>query len=277
MNAGGSRSESDWILEIRDLKVHYGPALALDGISLTCRSHQRIAVLGANGAGKSTLLRAISGFASHEAGRVTSGEIILHGVPIHGAEPNQIAKRGVAIVPESAKVFEKLTVEENLKAVALVRRRDLARRLEQSYDLFPSLGRLRLQLAGYLSGGERQMLAIAMGLMGGANMLLVDELSLGLSPILVDTLLEALTDLHATRGLTVVLVEQAVPKALAFADFCYVFDQGRVVLSGPPADVGGKDDLVGAYLGGRRAPAVGGDSAGSGDALTRVELGTRGL
>jgi len=235
------------LLEINDLTVYYGHVHALKGISLTVEPGEIVALIGANGAGKSTTLRAISGLVRPQ------GEIVFDGRSINTTPAHQIVQMGIGHVPEGRKVFATLTVDENLTLGAYSRGRDRAG-IEESrqrvFALFPRLAERRHQLAGTLSGGEQQMLAIGRALMVRPRLLLLDEPSLGLAPLLVQSIFQTIKEINA-QGTTVLLVEQNARAALRLAHRAYVLETGRIALSGP-ANVLAQDPRVRrAYLGER--------------------------
>jgi branched-chain amino acid transport system ATP-binding protein len=229
-------------LSVRGLTAGYGGIRVLDGIDLEVPAGRLTAVVGPNGAGKTTLLRALSGLIPR------TGEVRLDGVPLPG-EPAAIVARGLGHVPEGRHLFPQMTVGENLELGAWrAPRRERAARLAQVQALFPRLGERRHQIAGSMSGGEQQMLAIGRALMSGPQLLMLDEPSLGLAPRLVDGLLAIVGRLHEA-GVTVLLVEQNVAKALALAEDAYVIERGRVVLHGSARDLLASDQVRAAYLG----------------------------
>jgi branched-chain amino acid transport system ATP-binding protein len=238
------------LLEVSGLSARYGPVWALRGVSLEVRAGELVALIGANGAGKSTLLRAIAGLLGPAAGRVT-----LDGQDVTGRAPEAILRAGAALVPERRRIFGDLTVLDNLElgGYALPRGRDFRRGLaagvDAAYTLFPVLRQRSGQLAGTLSGGEQQMLAIGRALMSRPRLLLCDEPSLGLAPLVVQEIMKLLARLRET-GTTILLVEQNARLALRFADRAYVLEVGRVALSGASADLLANDQLKAAYLGG---------------------------
>jgi branched-chain amino acid transport system ATP-binding protein len=229
----------------------------VQGISLAVPQGQIVGILGINGAGKTTLLRAISGFHGIDDARVTEGSIRFKGRRIENGEPHRIARAGIALVPERDKVFPNLTVGENLAVPAGPRERAAERRHreERVAQAFPRLADLRHRTAGLLSGGERQMLAIASALVCNPQLLLVDELSLGLAPVAVDDLMARLVEIRREFGITVMLVEQSAAVALAVADYRYVLENGRVVLDGDSARLRGHPDVQEFYLGQARGGA----------------------
>lgn len=233
------------MLDVRDLYAGYRGNLVLQGVSLEVRQGEVVALLGSNGTGKSTLVRAVSGVI-----RPVRGTIAFHGEPIHGLPAHRIVAKGIAHVPEGRLVFPRLTVEQNLMLGAYTKK-DPRRRhavLERVFALFPRLHERRHQLAGTLSGGEQQMLAIGRGLMSEPHLLILDEPSLGVMPKLVAEILEMVRRI-AREGTTVLLVEQNVREALELADRAYVLQTGRVVLQGTGAELLDSELVREAYLG----------------------------
>jgi branched-chain amino acid transport system ATP-binding protein len=225
--------------------------VALHGVTLRVMPQAIVALVGNNGAGKTTTLRAISGFIGLDNARVIGGSICFAGQRIENAPPHANTARGIVLVPERDKVFPNLTVAENL-TVAATRRASTAerRRLDELvFQLFPALAPLRSRLAGLLSGGERQMLAFGSAIVCKPELLLVDELSLGLAPVVVDDLARRLRDIRRELGITVLLVEQNVGVALAIADYGYVIESGLVVLEGPASELRGRQEVQQSYLG----------------------------
>ena len=236
------------ILEVRDLHVWYGHIHALKGASLVLGAGEVVALIGGNGAGKSTMLRTISGILRPREGEIRARGQSLLGIPAH-----EVVVRGISHAPEGRKVFTALTVDENLAMGAWVLDRDrsrIARQRERVFALFPRLFERRHQLAGTLSGGEQQMLAIGRALMADPGVLLLDEPSLGLAPILVEKIFATIREIHAA-GVSILLVEQNARGALALADRGYVLETGRVALSGPAADLLVDARVKSAYLGER--------------------------
>ncbi len=236
-------------LEVEGLEVAYGPVRALHGVSLWVDPGEIVAVIGANGAGKSTLLRAISGLLRPRAGRIW-----FDGQEITGWPPERIVARGLVHIPERRQLFASMSVEDNLRLGAYLRlrrgeRKGVEEDLERVYEIFPRLKERRRQLAGTLSGGEQQMLAIGRGLMARPRMLLLDEPSLGLAPLLVRELFRIIVALRE-QGLTLLLVEQNARQALRVADRAYVMETGRIVREGPAAALLKDPALQVAYLGG---------------------------
>ena len=232
------------LLEVRDLAVSYGGIQAVKGISLEVRQGEIVALVGANGAGKTSTLRAISGLLPY------SGEIRHEGTLLRGLPPHRIAARGIAHVPEGRGIFANLTVGENLRLAAWPRRDrdDAACGYERVFSLFPRLRERSGQPGGTLSGGEQQMLALGRALMSGAGLLLLDEPSMGLSPLLVKEILAMLTDINR-QGVTILLVEQNANMALRMASRGYVFGSGRLEFSGTGQELLGDPRVRKAYLG----------------------------
>jgi branched-chain amino acid transport system ATP-binding protein len=232
------------MLEITGLNVRYGAVEALRDVSIKVEPGSLVAILGANGAGKSTLLRAISGVVG-----VASGSIALLGKAIGGLRPEEIVRRGVAHVPEGRGIFPDLTVKENLMIGAYSRRGEsLAADYGKVMQMFPPIARRERQFGYTLSGGEQQMLAIGRALMAAPRLLLADELSLGLAPIIVKQVFAKLDEVRKT-GITVLVVEQNARLAMKFADYLYVLKYGRVVMAGSREEFERSTDLVDAYLG----------------------------
>ena len=244
---------SELMLKVEKLEVTYQRVItAVQGVSLEVPPGALVAILGTNGAGKTTTLRAISGFIGLDDAEVTEGAIRHKGERIEREPPHRITARGIVLVPERNKVFENLSVADNLEAAhrAGADRRRLAGRV---YEFFPRLAELRRREAGLLSGGERQMLAIGTALMCEPGLLLVDELSQGLAPLLVKQLMERLQTIRRELGMTVLLVEQNARMALDVADYGYVMENGRVVFDGTPERLRSHADVAEFYLGGTGA------------------------
>jgi len=254
MTAGGP------LLEVRDLCVRYGKVEALRGVGLEVGHGRIAAVIGPNGAGKTTLLSAIAGLLPCAA-----GEIALDGVPIAGAPVEENVARGMALVPETRELFAQMTVLDNLELGAFPLRRAGRRRmgelLGEVFAIFPRLEERRRQAAGTLSGGERQMLALGRALMSRPRLLLLDEPSLGLAPLVVREILEVVVELRR-RGVSILLVEQNARAALEIADVAFVLETGEVILSGPAAGLAADPRVVESYLGlgsgGGRPPGAAG-------------------
>jgi branched-chain amino acid transport system ATP-binding protein len=239
------------VLVIRNLQVVYDRSItALHEISLCVEDHSIVALLGPNGVGKSTALKAISGILKSERGEVTAGSIQFDDIEIHRKSPSEIVERGIVQVPEGRRLFSDLTVEENLLTGACRRpRRELTTSLAQVYEWFPRLTQKRKISAGYLSGGEQQMVAIGRALMAKPKILLLDEPSLGLAPQIVEQIFESLHNLRKTEGMAILLVEQNATKALDIADKGYIVECGKVVLEGTSAELSANDMIRHFYLG----------------------------
>jgi branched-chain amino acid transport system ATP-binding protein len=233
------------VLEIEDLHVAYGPVKALRGLSIEVGDKETVAVLGANGAGKSTLMLTISGVL-----KPTSGRIILDGTDITGQRPEAIVRQGIAHVPEARHIFASLTVEQNLRLGATIRRDSsgIEEDLANVRELFPALDTYYKSNASGLSGGEQQMLAVGRALLSRPRLLLLDEPSLGLAPVVVDRLFETLGKLRES-GVTILLVEQAATRALQISDRIYAVRGGHVHLEGPASEVAANPDFESIYLG----------------------------
>ena len=233
------------LLQVRNLESCYGPIRALRGVSLDVPEGGIVAVLGANGAGKTTLMKTISGVLEPDR-----GSVCLSGEPIEGADPERIVRRGVMHVPEGREVFPLLSVEENLAMGAYTRADDgTGDDMEMLFGYFPILKERLRQSAGTLSGGQQQMLAIARGLMARPKVLLLDEPSLGLAPILVGGIFAVIRRLNRERGVTMLLVEQNARAALDVADYGYVMEIGRIVMDGPAERLRQSRDIQEFYLG----------------------------
>jgi len=240
------------MLRINNIEVVYSDViLVLRGVSLQVEDGQIVAILGANGAGKTTTLKAISGLLSTELGEVQRGTIEFNGRRIDGRSPEEIVRLGIVQVIEGRRLFEHLTVEENLQVGALVRkdRTAVKRDLEMVYHYFPRLKDLRRKVSGYLSGGEQQMLVIGRGLMGRPSLMLLDEPSLGLAPLLVNEIFEVVRRIGARERTSILLVEQNARAALDVVDYGYVMENGRVVLDGPADALRENEDIKEFYLG----------------------------
>jgi len=237
------------LLELNDLMVLYGEIEAVRGVSLSVEPGEVVTLLGSNGAGKSTTLRAISGLV-----RPAAGEILLDGKSIVGLGPEEIVRRGIAHVPEGRRVFPGLTVRENIMLGASNRgriaKRELLAESDQMFDLFPDIRKIADSLGWTLSGGQLQMVALARGLMARPRLLLLDEPSLGLAPVIVQAVFSIIAEIRR-RGTTVLLVEQNARMALSIADLGYVLETGRLALSGSPNALWANDDIRAAYLGGK--------------------------
>jgi branched-chain amino acid transport system ATP-binding protein len=234
------------MLKVENLSVAYGGVQAVRGISLEVRPGEIAALLGANGAGKSSTLAAVVGMV-----RPAGGRVVFEGQDITGTPPEKLVKRGIAMIPEGARVFARQPVEQNLRlgAYTVASEAVYRERLEQVYTVFPRLRERRTQLAGTMSGGERQMLAIGRALMSGPRLLLVDEPSLGLSPLLVEQVFDALAALNTQAGVSVLLVEQNMNAALEVAARAYVMQSGAIAISGGAGELAASDEVRRAYLG----------------------------
>ena len=234
------------MLKIENLKVAYGGIQALRGISMEVPDGKIVTLIGANGAGKSTTLRTITGLV-----RAASGSIQWNGSELTGQSIDHIISEGIALSPEGRRVFADLTVLENLKIGAYLRKdkAEIEKDLAWVYELFPRLKERRKQVAGTLSGGEQQMLAMSRALMSHPKLMMLDEPSMGLAPILVDQIFDIIKELHKA-GTTILLVEQNARKALQIADRAYVLETGSITLSGTGAELASSDAVKKAYLGG---------------------------
>jgi len=235
------------MLEIKNLTVGYGAISALHGISLSVPSGSIVTLIGSNGAGKTTTLKTISGLLKPK-----SGEIIYDGKNIAGLPPHAVVARGLSHVPEGRMIFANLTVRENLQMGAyLVRDKKIVRReLDSVFAAFPRLKEREQQIAGTMSGGEQQMLAIGRALMSQPKFLMLDEPSLGLAPLLVKAIFEKIVEINRERGLTILLVEQNANRALEISNFGYVLETGKITLQGDSASLRQNPQVKSAYLGG---------------------------
>jgi len=233
------------LLEVKGINTFYGESQALWDVTFHVEKGMLVTLLGANGAGKTTTLKTISGLLKPE-----SGEIIFSGDPIHLLPVHEIADRGITLIPEGRQLFPQMNVEENLIAGSYLKRAKEKRKenLERVYELFPVLKERRKQVAETLSGGEQQMLAIGRALMQDPQLIMFDEPSLGLAPILVQNVFSIIKDLH-NRGATILLVEQNVNQAIKVADYCYVIENGRIVMEGTGAELEKDEKVREAYLG----------------------------
>ena len=233
------------LLEVNNINVYYGAIHAIKDISFSVAEGEIVTLIGANGAGKSTTLQTISGLL-----RSKTGDIQFDGKPIHHMAPHAMVKEGLAHVPEGRRVFQQMTVEENLEMGAFTQPGPaVAPALEQVYEQVPRLKERRSQVAGTLSGGEQQMLAMGRALMSRPKLLMLDEPSMGLAPILVEQIFDIIQSLHKA-GTTILLVEQNAQMALSVADRAYVLETGHITLSGTGAELAESDQVKKAYLGG---------------------------
>ena len=231
-------------LTVDGLRVAYGRTEAVRGIDLRIDPGQIVCLIGANGAGKTSIMRCLSGLLRPRAGRIA-----FDGTDITGWRPHRIAAAGLRQVPEGRQIFAELTVAENLRIGAWLEPADAPRREAAMLARFPRLGERRSQLAGSLSGGEQQMLALARALMGAPKLLLLDEPSMGLAPLFVEEIFAIIAGLKS-EGVTILLVEQNASAALEIADYAYVLETGRIVLQGPASEIAENPAVIAAYLGG---------------------------
>ncbi|MBU0937310.1 MAG: ABC transporter ATP-binding protein [Spirochaetes bacterium] len=229
------------VLEAVDFTVHYGKILALKGVNIRVDENEAVTVIGANGAGKSSLMNGLAGIVE------SGGSVIYKGNEINRLQSHRRVAQGLVLCPEGRRIFPELNVEENLKLGAY-RRGSVKSGLEKAFTLFPRLAERKRQAAGYLSGGEQQMLAIGRALMAEPELLMLDEPSLGLAPVLVDQVFETLQQLRAA-GIPILLVEQNAVKALSFADRAYILENGRVIMEGKGSELLSDERVKSAYLG----------------------------
>ncbi|MFS8201351.1 ABC transporter ATP-binding protein [Streptomyces sp. CWNU-52B] len=260
-------------LAVQDLSVGYGPVRALRQVSLDVPEGAVVTVLGGNGAGKSTLLRAICRTLSFHGGAVTGGTVSYDGRRLDGLSPDRVVAAGISQIPEGRRVFARMTVADNLRAGALGAtgsRAERAAALRRVHELFPVLADRAQQHAGLLSGGEQQMLAVGRALMAGPRMLLLDEPSLGLAPLMAERIAETVREI-STQGTSILLVEQNAALALRLATSAYVLEVGEVTLSGPADELAASDEVRRRYLGvvDEDAAADAGRAAATHPALTR--------
>ncbi len=232
------------MLEIEDLHVSYGMIEAVKGVDIEIEDGEIVSLIGANGAGKTTIMHAISGLI-----RPSSGKIILDDVEITRTSADKIVSMGLIQVPEGRHVFQKMSVEENLKLGAYLRKDNIQQDMEKVFEIFPILKERRTQMAGTLSGGEQQMLAMARALMAKPKIILLDEPSMGLAPILVQEIFRIIKEINQS-GVTVFLVEQNAKMALSISDHAYVMETGSIVLSGSGKELSESEQVQKAYLGG---------------------------
>ena len=249
-NAGGGGAAAP-LLSVNNIEVVYNDViLVLRGLSLQVPEGQIVALLGANGAGKSTTLKAISGLLKSEDGAITRGEVLYRGERLNALEPGTIVRRGIFQVMEGRRIVGDMTSIENLRLGAFTRKdREIDSDIERVFTYFPRL-KERTGLAGYLSGGEQQMLAIGRALMARPKLILMDEPSMGLSPLLVKEVFTIIRQLNRDLGITILLVEQNARMALSVANYGYVMESGKIVLDGPAKDLADNEDVKEFYLGG---------------------------
>ena len=232
------------MLKVEDMHVYYGAIHAVKGVSFEVGEGEIVALIGANGAGKSTILKTISGLMHPRSGSITfMDQNIAH------TDAYKLVKQGLAHVPEGRQIFQQMTVQENLEMGAFTQKEVSKEELDKVFELFPRLQERRKQIAGTLSGGEQQMLAMSRALMSKPKLMMLDEPSMGLAPILVDQIFSIIKELHAA-GTTILLVEQNASKALEIADRAYVLETGSITLSGTGAELAQSDEVRKAYLGG---------------------------
>lgn len=236
------------MLEIKDLRVNYGGIEAVKGITLDVPEGKIVTLIGANGAGKSSTLRTIAGLE-----KLASGSILMNGCDISGKDPTEIVAMGVTMVPEGRRVFPDLTVLENLKIGAYLRndKAEIQKDIEWVYSLFPRLEERHWQLAATLSGGEQQMLSVGRALMSRPKLMMMDEPSLGLAPIIVRDIFDIISTINK-KGVTILLIEQNANMALKFADYAYVLETGRIIKEGTGAELLADESIKEAYLGKRK-------------------------
>ena len=235
---------SNILLSVKDLQVNYGGIEAVKGISFDVPEGKIVTLIGANGAGKSTTLKSIVGLVKPK-----TGSIVFNGEEFIGKDTTNIVSKGVTLVPEGRRVFADMTVLENIKIGAYLRKDDISADIEWVFELFPRLKEREWQLAGTLSGGEQQMLAVARALMSRPKVIMMDEPSLGLAPIVVKGIFDIIREINK-RGVTVLLIEQNANMALKIADYAYVLETGKITLCGPGKELLADENVKKAYLGG---------------------------
>ena len=236
------------LLELKNVEAAYGNIKALKGISLSVPEGKIVTLIGANGAGKSTTMKTIMGVM-----KPVAGEVIFKGENISGKKTHRIVKRGLVLVPEGRQILQNMTVRENLEMGAFQRKdeKGIEEDLAKVFERFPRLFERQAQLGGTLSGGEQQMLAIGRAMMARPEVMLLDEPSMGLAPLVVQQIFDVIKDINK-MGTTVLLVEQNARKALQIADYAYVMETGRIVMEGPAQEVASNPDVMAAYLGGKK-------------------------
>jgi branched-chain amino acid transport system ATP-binding protein len=250
-SSGEEARQQAALLEFRNMRIVYDNAIeAIRDVSITVPEGGIVALLGSNGAGKSTLLKAMSGILYTEEGEIENGSIRFRGEDVHRLAPDELVRRGIVQVPEGRRVFPALTIEENLQMGGYTRTKAEAReRRDKVFAMFPRLFERRDQIAGYMSGGEQQMLAIGRALMTDPVLLALDEPSLGLAPLIIDRIYEVIFRLRSEMKMTVLLVEQNAQRALDIADYAYILETGRVVLDGTAQKLAANEDVQEFYLG----------------------------
>ena len=233
------------MIQVNNIDVSYGPVQALHHVSVEISQDQAVAIIGSNGAGKTTLMKSIVGLC-----KPSNGVILFDGEPIHTLATHEIIRKGIVLVPEGRKIFPKLTVRSNLEMGAYTRKGAIEHSIEEIFTYFPRLKERMNQLAGTLSGGEQQMLAIGRGLMEEPKLLMLDEPSMGLAPVIVEEMFTIINRIHKERRLPILLVEQNAYMALETCDYCYVIENGEIVLEGTSEQMEASEEIKKVYLGG---------------------------
>ena len=233
------------MIQVNNIDVSYGPVQALHHVSVEISQDQAVAIIGSNGAGKTTLMKSIVGLC-----KPSNGAILFDGEPIHTLATHEIIRKGIVLVPEGRKIFPKLTVRSNLEMGAYTRKGAIEHSIEEIFTYFPRLKERMNQLAGTLSGGEQQMLAIGRGLMAEPKLLMLYEPSMGLAPVIVEEMFTIINRIHKERRLPILLVEQNAYMALETCDYCYVIENGEIVLEGTSEQMEASEEIKKVYLGG---------------------------
>ena len=233
------------MIQVNNIDVSYGPVQALHHVSVEISQDQAVAIIGSNGAGKTTLMKSIVGLC-----KPSNGAILFDGEPIHTLATHEIIRKGIVLVPEGRKIFPKLTVRSNLEMGAYTRKGAIEHSIEEIFTYFPRLKERMNQLAGTLSGGEQQMLAIGRGLMAEPKLLMLDEPSMGLAPVIVEEMFTIINRIHKERRLPILPVEQNAYMALETCDYCYVIENGEIVLEGTSEQMEASEEIKKVYLGG---------------------------
>ena len=233
------------MIQVNNIDVSYGPVQALHHVSVEISQDQAVAIIGSNGAGKTTLMKSIVGLC-----KPSNGVILFDGEPIHTLATHEIIRKGIVLVPEGRKIFPKLTVRSNLEMGAYTRKGAIEHSIEEIFTYFPRLKERMNRLAGTLSGGEQQMLAIGRGLMAEPKLLMLDEPSMGLAPVIVEEMFTIINRIHKERRLPILLVEQNAYMALETCDYCYVIENGEIVLEGTSEQMEASEEIKKVYLGG---------------------------